>query len=384
MLIPFLALMRKDLRIFFSDRRAVLMTVVAPIAIASFFGYIFGGGAGNQDTSPIAVLVSDQDGSAFSRAIVNRLEADASLAVKPATPEAAREAVRQGKATAAILIPRDFSIEAGRALLLGGAKPEIGMLFDPSHSLEMRMVQGIMTGAVMETAGKQMMNGPGAGRGGLTLPFQMNSDAVTSSRGIQYNGYAHSFGGMGIQFLLMAGVEIGIGMLLLRERGVWKRMRAAPLSRAVLLGSRAASSAVTSMGTLFILYAFARVVFGVRIQGSTLGFLGVCAAFSLMTAAFGLLVATLGKTAEATRGLAILVTLLMVMLGGAWVPTFIFPKWLRAITVVFPTRWAMDGLDAVTWRGLGFSAVAAPIALMSGCALVFGTLAVMRFRWEAD
>ena len=344
MLIPFLALMRKDLRIFFSDRRAVLMTVVAPIAIASFFGYIFGGGAGNQDTSPIAVLVSDQDGSAFSRAIVNRLEADASLAVKPATPEAAREAVRQGKATAAILIPRDFSIETGRALLLGGAKPEIGMLFDPSHSLEMRMVQGIMTGAVMETAGKQMMNGPGAGRGGLTLPFQMNSDAVTSSRGIQYNGYAHSFGGMGIQFLLMAGVEIGIGMLLLRERGVWKRMRAAPLSRAVLLGSRAASSAVTSMGTLFILYAFARVVFGVRIQGSTLGFLGVCAAFSLMTAAFGLLVATLGKTAEATRGLAILVTLLMVMLGGAWVPTFIFPKWLRAITVVFPTRWAMDGL----------------------------------------
>jgi ABC-2 type transport system permease protein len=384
MLIPFFALMRKDLRIFFSDRRAVLMTIVAPIAIASFFGYIFGGGAGNQDTSPIAVLVSDQDGSAFSRGIVNRLEADASLAVKPATPEAAREAVRQGKATAAILIPKNFSIDAGRALLLGGAKPEIGMLFDPSHSLEMRMVQGIMTGAVMETAGKQMSNGPGSGRGGLTLPFQMNSDAVTSSRGIQYNGYAHSFGGLGIQFLLMAGVDIGIGMLLLRERGVWKRMRAAPLSRAVLLGSRAASSAVTSMGTLFILYAFARVVFGVRIQGSIVGFLGVCAAFSLMTAAFGLLVATLGKTAEATRGLAILATLLMVMLGGAWVPTFIFPKWLRAITVVFPTRWAMDGLDAVTWRGLGFSTVAVPIALMFGCALVFGTLAVIRFRWEAD
>ena len=69
MLIPFLALMRKDLRIFLADRRAVLMTVVAPIAIASFFGYIFGGGAGNQNNSPIAVLVSDQDGSAFSRAI---------------------------------------------------------------------------------------------------------------------------------------------------------------------------------------------------------------------------------------------------------------------------------------------------------------------------
>jgi ABC-2 type transport system permease protein len=229
-----------------------------------------------------------------------------------------------------------------------------------------------------------MMSGPGSPKGGLTLPFRVSQEAITSGRGVQYNGYAHSFGGMGIQFLLMVGVDVGVAMLLLRQRGVWKRMRAAPLSRSVLLGSRATSSAITSMSTLIILFAFARVVFGVRIQGSMAGFLGVCAAFSLMTAAFGLLIATLGKTAEATRGLAIFVTLLMVMLGGAWVPTFIFPKWLRAVTVVFPTRWAMDGLDAVTWRGLGFSAVALPIALLFGCAVVFGVLAVMRFHWEAE
>jgi ABC-2 type transport system permease protein len=383
-MIPFLALMRKDLRLFFSDRRAVVMTIIAPIAIASFFGYIFGGGAGNPDNSPISVLVSDQDESKFSREIVDRLKAESSLDVKAASPESSREAVRLGKATAAVIIPKNFSVDAGRAFLFGGTKPEIGMLFDPSHSLEMRMLQGIMAGAVMETASKQMLNGPGAPKGGLTLPFRVGSEAVTSGRGVTYNGYAHSFGGMGIQFLLMVGVDIGIAMLVLRQRGVWKRMRAAPLSRTVLLGSRAASSAVTSMGTLILLFAFARVVFGVHIRGSMAGFLGVCAAFSLMTAAFGLLIATLGKTAEATRGLAILATLLMVMLGGAWVPTFVFPRWLRALTVVFPTRWAMDGLDAVTWRGLGFSAVALPIVLLMACALAFGTLAVMRFRWEAD
>jgi ABC-2 type transport system permease protein len=384
MLIPFLALMRKDLRLFLGDRRAVLMSVVAPIAIASFFGYIFGGGAGNQDNSPISVLVSDQDDSAFTREIVSHLKSDASLDAKPSTPESSREAVRQGKATVAIVIPKNFSVDAGRAFLLGGAKPEIGMLFDPSHGLEMRIVQGVMTSAVMETAGKQMLRGAGSPKGGLTMPFRVSPEGVTAGRGVQYNGYAHSFGGMGIQFLLMVGVDVGIATLVLRQRGVWKRMRAAPLSRTVLLGSRAASSAVTSMSTLIILFAFARVVFGVRIQGSMIGFLLVCAAFSFMTAAFGLLIATLGKTAEATRGLAILTTLLMVMLGGAWVPTFVFPKWLRAMTVVFPTRWAMDGLDAVTWRGLGFSAVALPIALLFACALVFGTLAVLRFRWEAD
>ena len=302
------------------------------------------------------------------------------LDVKPATPEQAREAVRKGKATAAFVIPENFAAGAARAFLRGARKPEVGMLFDPSHGLEMRMLQGMLTGAVIGAAAKQISGG----RGEITMPFAVRSESVTSGRGVAYNGYAHSFGGMGIQFLLMVGVEVGVGLLLRRQQGVWKRMRAAPLSRSVLLGSRAASSGITSMGTLMILFAFARVVFGVRIQGSMAGFLGICAAFSLMTAASGLLIATLGKTADATRGVAILATLLMVMLGRAWVPTFIFPQWLQTVTVVIPTRWAMDGLDAVTWRGLGFPAVAVPIVLLLGCAFLFGTLAVLRFRWEAD
>jgi ABC-2 type transport system permease protein len=382
-MIPFIALMRKELRLFFLDRRAVSMGVVAPIVIASFFGYIFGGGAGNSDNSRIPILVADQDGSSFTREIVSRLQADPSLEVKAAAPEQARDAVRRGRATAALIIPKNFGLDMLRAFLGAGPKPEIGLQFDPSHSIEMRMLQGIFAGAVMEAAGKQI-GGPAAPRGGFTLPFRVGSEEVTSGRGVRYNGYAHSFGGMGIQFLLMVGVEVGIGLLLRRQHGVWKRMRAAPLSRGVLLGSRAATYSLTSMGTLIVLFAFARVVFGVRIQGSVAGFLGICLSFSLMTAAFGLLIATLGKTAEGTRPLAILVTLFMVMLGGAWVPTFVFPKWLQALTVWIPTRWAMDGLDAVTWRGLGFSAVALPIALLLACALLLGTLAVLRFRWDSD
>jgi ABC-2 type transport system permease protein len=101
-----------------------------------------------------------------------------------------------------------------------------------------------------------------------------------------------------------------------------------------------------------------------------------------MTAAFGLLLASLGRTPDGTRGLAIVATLLLVMLGGAWVPTFIFPQWLQQVTAVVPTRWAIDGLGATTWRGLGFSAVAWPIAFMLATALACTALAVVRFRWD--
>jgi ABC-2 type transport system permease protein len=122
----------------------------------------------------------------------------------------------------------------------------------------------------------------------------------------------------------------------------------------------------------------------VRIQGSLLGFVGICVAFSLMTGALGLLIAALGKTPEAARGLAIFVTLLLVMLGGAWVPTFVFPQWLQKLTIVIPTRWAVDGLDAMTWRGLGLSSAIGPIAVLLLFSVIFGALAVSRFRWETE
>ena len=47
-----------------------------------------------------------------------------------------------------------------------------------------------------------------------------------------------------------------------------------------------------------------------------------------------------------------------------------------------PTRWAVDGLDAMTWRGLGIEAALAPIGMMLAFAAVFALIAVWRFDWE--
>jgi ABC-2 type transport system permease protein len=101
-----------------------------------------------------------------------------------------------------------------------------------------------------------------------------------------------------------------------------------------------------------------------------------------MTATFGLMIAALGRSPEATRGLAMMATLILVMLGGAWVPAFVFPKWLQQLSLVAPTRWAVDGIDAMTWRGLGIESAVTPVAVMLAFTLVFGLVALMRFKWD--
>jgi ABC-2 type transport system permease protein len=219
-----------------------------------------------------------------------------------------------------------------------------------------------------------------------SLPFTTREVEAVQSAGhaapAAYNSYAHSFAGMGVQFILMAGIDMAVGLLLMRRLGLWKRLRAAPLSRAQLLGSRVVASALISLIVFAVIYAVAIAAFGVRVLGSVAGFGLVLVCFSLLTASFGLLVAALGRTPEATRGLAILATLLMVMLGGAWVPAFLFPEWLQAASLAVPTRWAVDALDAMTWRGLGFAEAVMPCLVMLGFTAAFMALAVWRFRWE--
>jgi ABC-2 type transport system permease protein len=162
-----------------------------------------------------------------------------------------------------------------------------------------------------------------------------------------------------------------------------KRLTAAPLSRWTVIASRAASAALIAMIILTVVFTFARLVWGVKIEGSYAGFAAVCAAFSIMTASFGLLVAVLGKTPEGARGISILVTLILVMLGGSWVPAFLFPAWLQRVSFLIPTRWAVDGLDGTIWRGFTFDAALAPAAALLGFAALFGLIAVWRFKWEA-
>ena len=46
----------------------------------------------------------------------------------------------------------------------------------------------------------------------MTVPYDVKESAVVAGGpGAKYNGYAHSFAGMGVQFLLFTAIELGMG-----------------------------------------------------------------------------------------------------------------------------------------------------------------------------
>ena len=169
-----------------------------------------------------------------------------------------------------------------------------------------------------------------------------------------------------------------------RSRGIWKRFRAAPLSRVTLLSARIASGTLICLLIATAVMLFGVLVYGIRIHGSIPGFLLVTFMTALMSATFGLLIATFGKTEQQSRGFAILGVLIIVMLSGAWFPSFMMPKIVQQFGVILPSRWSIDGLDAMTWRGLAFTDALTPSLALLAFSAVFATIALLRFRWETD
>jgi ABC-2 type transport system permease protein len=435
--VALVALIRKDVILFLNDKRAMVLTILMPILLAAFFGYVMGG-SGNKDAAKIEVAVVKQDQHVISQHILKGLLAETTLHVVEMSLDEAQDLVQKGKVSVAIVLPEGFGQAAGAALFNVNSKPDLPLFYDPSQAAVLAMVKGMLTQQVMQSVSAEMMGGDSGNQfvdeslnqlnalntkdteqqglqdflqsykkfqtqkntsneevkpegtsqqsAGLSMPFNTKDTALTAPNalGSQYNGYAHSFAGMIVQFILFMGIDAGITILLARKMGLWNRLLAAPVKLETIIAGRALSCALIAFTLIVVIYAVAIMVFKVQILGSVLGLIGIAVSFSLMTASFGLLIAAFGKTPEAARGIAIFATLVMVMLGGAWMPSFLFPQWLLNITLFIPTRWAVDGFDAMTWRGQGLDVAMPAMGVLLLFATLFAALAVWRFRAQQN
>lgn len=379
-------LILKDLRLFAADRRAMIISFVVPIAIASFMALLMGGqGPKTKPTSKVPVLVVDEDQSDISGQILAKLDESASLAPRTTTLDEARSEVEKGKAPLAIVLPKGFGATASAALQ-GGPQAELQTITDPAKNTEAQIGKGYLTQAVMQAVTKASFSGMGANEAAFRAPYVEKELAAPKADGgdRERGPLAHAFVGMAVQGLLFWAIEAAMGMMRERREGIWRRLRSAPISPATLLLGRVLSSALRAASILVVVFGFGALVFHIRVSGSAVGFILVGAAAALMTATFGLFIAALGKTEQQSRGLSILAVLAMTMLGGAWFPSFMMPGWVQTLSLAIPVRWAVDGFDAMTWRAQDLATALPSVAALLGFAAVFGAVAYRRLSWEVE
>ncbi len=131
-----LTIAAKDLRLLLRDRTNAFFVIVFPLAIAIFFGSIFGGSG---RSIPIAVVVESAGPAATDFA--NALEKDSTLSVRilPSRDEA-DTSVRLGRVAACVIIPKTFDADLEKAMAGGRAIVEVHC--DPARQAESGLVVG--------------------------------------------------------------------------------------------------------------------------------------------------------------------------------------------------------------------------------------------------
>ncbi len=416
-----LALAQKDLRILIRTRSGVFFTFVWPLLVAVFFGMIFSGT--DTGSAKIAVAMVDEDGSQGSRAFISRLQETGNLAITPTNRDSAATLVRQGKRTAAIILPKGFG-EASERLFYGDP-PKVGLLIDPSRKAETAMLDGLLfqqAAANMQhflsdrTASKGMLDKalakvetlPDTNANKATLNrflpeleqfIQANPGSTAANgsskweplkieakdTGVELQGPRNSFDitfPQGILWGIIGCVmTFGISIVTERTRGTMVRLQMSPLTRTHLLAGKALACFASILIVETGLFAFGRAFFHVRPASWPLLVLG---GLSTAVAFVGImmLTSTFGKNEQAAAGAGWAVMMPITMFGGGMVPLMFMPGWMAAASNLSPAKWAILAMEGAIWRGFSLHEMLVPCALLVAIGVVCFFAGIRTFRAE--
>jgi ABC-2 type transport system permease protein len=174
---------------------------------------------------------------------------------------------------------------------------------------------------------------------------------------------------------------LAITLVLRRERGELKRIRATPLAPSVYMTAVLLSTLVTFALEAVALVALGGLVFDASMPENWLGFAGAIVLGVISFAGLGLAAASLIRSAEGVSAAVNVIILPMAFLSGAFGPTQDFPAVLQAIADVLPLTYFIDIVDGIYLDGDSLFADPKALAIVLAWGAAGVLVALRRFGW---
>jgi ABC-2 type transport system permease protein len=162
-----------------------------------------------------------------------------------------------------------------------------------------------------------------------------------------------------------------------REKGVLRRLSTTPVNPAMLLIAQLVINMAAAVAAVALLIIVGKLAFQIPLPQHPLGFL---AAFLLgMSSLFGLglLVAAVAPTARVSTALIVPLFIVVMFLGGVYVPRMFLPDFLVRIGEYTP-----PGVQALLDAWMGSAPQPLQLVIMVAITVVAGAAAARLFRWE--
>jgi ABC-2 type transport system permease protein len=175
---------------------------------------------------------------------------------------------------------------------------------------------------------------------------------------------------------------LAIQLVIRREGGILKRLRATPLPASTYVAALLASTLVVFALQTIVLFLMGRVLYGTPLPHA-IGSLVLAVVFGAAAfAAIGVAAASLIHSAEGSSAVVNFILLPMAFLTGSFGPTRHYPSFLRAIGDVLPLKYFIEIMNAVYLRNDPLWTKPAAIAVLAGWGATGLVVAALKFRWE--
>lgn len=369
----------KDLRLFISDRRALLMTFFMPIALISIFAMAFGGER-ERNSRPVPLLVADLDNSISTKEIIAQLDSLKSLEVFVMTLDSAQRLVKTGEESAVLVFHKGFK----DSMDMGGNIP-IELQFDQSRAAEIGILQQALMSNLMRMIGTKMIMKKqmekvdkqfgavdpailkgihdeieksfaenGAQGGGADNGVAMKLSPLIEEKQ-NSPGLIQAVAGTAVMMLLFGLVAMGAGLLEEKENGTLKKLLYAPINPSNILFGKMIASVLVALLQLAVLFIYASFMFKLDLMLNLPALIVMMLTTSYACAGFGMFLASVAKSRQQVQMLSTLIVLTMSAIGGSMIPTFIMPEFMQKISVISINYWSIQGFYDIYWRALPFS-----------------------------
>ncbi len=402
----------KDLKLFVTDRAALFFFIAFPFLFVALFSVILGG-AGSEDERLEIHLVTQEDRSGLSYHIAGAMETKDEAELEPGEPlivwgedyEEALQAMADDKLDGFLAFPEDFT--KGISLSYG---TNIEVVVDPEATYDRAALKSIAEAIASQVGLQQVVR---KAITGLTLERLLESPDDVSRIVQEIPGLLSVQGGVRtrqslieyevekvgevegeepsnyvipgylVMFVFMAAAFSAEAVVRERQNHTLERLLSTSVRRESILSGIFAGTAAKGLIQIAIFWTVGLLVFHMNLGLSPLAVILLSILMVVMSSAFAIMLATLARTQRSAGSIALITSLLLAPLGGCWWPLFITPRWMQFIAKITPHGWATAGFNKLLVFSGDFSAAVPEMLALLGFAVVFGIIAVYRFRTSA-
>ncbi len=405
-----LAVMVKDLRVIATDRAFLISMILFPLVIA------FMNAAGGQGDEGIhmPVVAVNQDTGTYGASIIQILREIKEIELTESeSTEAADEAVGNGEYMAAILIPADLSQKvddyqpAEVTIVLDPAQAQYGQILTAilqeiagALAIQGEIHYGVRASlaeiGITENADPNLWRAAQAQVEGVLFtqlqrmqsdsPIQVARESLKGDHILTWdNPFVLMLPGLAVMFAFFIMPIVSTELLKEKEGGSLRRLVAAPLPRAALIGGKVLSHLLVVIMQMALLFAVGAIVMNMSLGKSLLGLILVTLAIGLTATTLGMAIAALARSTDQAGSISLLLIFVLGILSGSFNPAQAAYRGEGAMAVI--TRYLPQSQATMAYQSLilqngGLVDVLPNIAFLLGLAVIFFLIAIWRFKFE--